>query len=100
MNGRKVNKKPTIKEITNSVLFIKDELDMCKRVIQDLEKAFSLYVEMKDDNAKFSAYIDVKIKEWKKANDAKENGKADKPNLQGDTDGESSRPKRVRKKSK
>ena len=100
MNGRKVNKKPTIKEITNSVLFIKDELDMCKRVIQDLEKAFSLYVEMKDDNAKFSDYIDVKIKEWKKANDAKENGKADKPNLQGDTDGESSRPKRVRKKSK
>ena len=90
-------KKPTIKEVASSVLYLKQQLDMVGSMTQELEKAFSLYVEMKNDGSNFEKFIDKKVKEWKK-NDAKANGDADKPNLQGDTDGESSGSKRVRKK--
>jgi hypothetical protein len=90
-------KKPTIKEVASSVLYLKQQLDMVGSMTQELEKAFSLYVEMKNDGKNFEKFIDKKVKEWKE-NDAKANGNADKPNLQGDTDGESSGSKRVRKK--
>ncbi len=91
-------KKPTIKEVASSVVYLKQQADATIEVVRDLEKAFSLYVEMKKDNEKFSNFIDVKVKEWKAKNDSEGNGKADKPNLQGDTDGKSSGSKRVRKK--
>jgi chloramphenicol O-acetyltransferase len=96
----KVKRKPTIKELTNVVLELNDRVNYLYSVISELEKAFSLYVEYKKDDDKFRKYIDKKVKEWKEKNDAEGNGEADKPNLQGDTDGESSRSKGIRKKTK
>ena len=93
-----VKKKPTIKEISRAILELNSRTNTLHTMLLDLEKAFSLYVDMEKKNEKFSKYIDKKVKEWKKENDAKANGKADKPNLQGDTDGESSRTEGVRKK--
>tara|TARA_R100000152_G_C6759539_1_gene183488 strand:+ start:554 stop:850 length:297 start_codon:yes stop_codon:yes gene_type:complete len=96
----RLKKKPTIKEIANSILFLKAELDDVKRYLADMEKALSLYIDMKKDTKKFSKFVDETIKKWKEANDSKANGKADKPNLQGDTDGESSGSEGIRKKDK
>tara|TARA_B100000519_G_C14060467_1_gene351833 strand:- start:325 stop:624 length:300 start_codon:yes stop_codon:yes gene_type:complete len=96
----KVKRKPTIKELTNVVLELNDRVNYLYSVISELEKAFSLYVEYKKDDDKFRKYIDKKVEEWKEKNDAKENGNADKSNLQGDTDGESSGSKGIRKKTK
>jgi hypothetical protein len=101
MSKRKVNKKPTIKEITSVLFELNDRINSMGKYIGELEKAFSLYVEMNKDDIKFTKYIDEKIKKWKKTqDDAKENGDPDKPNLQGDTDGEKSGAKRVREKAK
>ena len=94
----KVKRKPTIRELTDVTLELNDRVNYLYSVISELEKAFSLYVEYKKDDDKFRKYIDKKVKEWKEKNDTKANGKADKPNLQGDTDGESSGSKRIRKK--
>jgi hypothetical protein len=96
----RLKKKPTIKEIANSILFLKAELDEVKRYLADMEKALSLYIDMKKDTKKFSKFVDETIKKWKEANDSKADGKADKPNLQGDTDGESSGSEGIRKKDK
>ena len=96
----RLKKKPTIKEIANSILFLKAELDDVKRYLADMEKALSLYIDMKKDTKKFSKFVDETIKKWKEANDSKANGEADKPNLQGDTDGESSGTEGVRKEDK
>ena len=96
--ANKVRKKPTIKEITNVVLELNQRTNGLYNMLVDLEKAFSLYIEMNKHDDKFKKYIDKKVEEWKKKNDTKANGDADKPNLQGDTDGESSGTKGVRKK--
>jgi len=96
----KLKKKPTIKEIANSILFLKSELDEVKRYLADMEKALSLYIDMKKDTKKFSKFVEETIKKWKEENDSKRDGKADKPNLQGDTDGESSGSEGIRKKDK
>ena len=94
-----LKKKPTIREVASSLVYLKQQHDILSDVTRDLEKAFSLYITMKKDDKKFSNYIDEKVKEWRtQADDAKANGEADKPNLQGDTDGESSGTKGVRKK--
>ena len=93
-----VKKKPTIKEISRAILELNDRTNRLHTMLLDLDKAFALYIEMNKNTEKFSKYIDKKVKEWKKENDAKANGKADKPNLQGDTDGESSGTEGVRKK--
>ena len=101
MSNYNIKRKPTIKELTDVVLQLNDRLQYLYSVVGEVEKAISLYIEMKGDKEKFLKHVDKVVEEWKaKGNDSKENGKADKPNLQGDTDGESSRPKRVRKKKR
>tara|TARA_X000001382_G_C3099707_1_gene156290 strand:+ start:147 stop:440 length:294 start_codon:yes stop_codon:yes gene_type:complete len=97
MSGYRVKKKPTLREVTSTVLELNNRINSLMGLLSELEKAFSLYIEMNKDNDKFKKFIDKKVKEW---NDAKANGKADEPNLQGDTDGESSGTKGVRKKDK
>ena len=97
MDGYRVKKKPTLKEVTSSVLELNNRVNSVMGLMSELEKAFSLYIEMNKHNKKFSKFIDNKVKEWKE-NDAKGNGNADKSNLQGDTDGESSGSKGVREK--
>ena len=61
------------------------------------KKAFSLYIEMKGDAEEFTKFIDKKLKEY---HDSKTNGDPDKPNLQGDTDGESSGSEGIREEGK
>ena len=101
MSNYNFKKKPTIKEVANVAMELNNRLNSVIQFISELEKAFSLYVQMKGDDKEFSEFINKKIKEWKEQqNDAKANGEADKPNLQGDTDGESSGTKGVRKETK
>lgn len=98
MSEYKVKRKPTIKELTNVTLELNERVNYLNHVMTELEKAFSLYVEMNKDNVKFRDYIDKKVEEWKKKDEAKADGNADKPNLQGDTDGESSGTEGIREK--
>ena len=99
MSEYKVKRKPTIKELTNVTLELNDRVNYLNHVMTELEKAFSLYIEMNKDNEKFKKYIDKKIEEWKKKeDDSKKDGNTDKPNLQRDTDGESRGAEGIREK--
>ena len=80
-----VKKKPTIKEISRAILELNSRTNTLHTMLLDLEKAFSLYVDMEKKNEKFSKYIDKKVKEWKKENDAKANGKADGQDISAGT---------------
>ena len=100
MANYKVKRKPTMKEITNVVLELNERVNYLTHVTNELERAFSLYVEMNKDNVKFRDYIDKKVEEWKKENDTKADGETDKPNLQKDTEDESSRTEGVREEAK
>ena len=61
----RLKKKPTIKEIANSILFLKAELDDVKRYLADMEKALSLYIDMKKDTKMFSKFDYETIKKRK-----------------------------------
>lgn len=78
-----VKKKPTIKEITNVIIEMGQQLNQISDALTNIERAFSFYVEMNNDAKKFSKFLDNKVKEWKE-NDAKRNGDADGDNLQSD----------------
>ena len=97
-NGHRIKKKPTIREVANIVLELNNRINSTIGMLSELEKAFSLYVEMNEDMKKFTKFIETKVKEM--SNDAERNGIPDKPNLQGDTDGESSGTEGVRKETK
>ena len=97
MSGYKVKKKPTMKEVVSTVLELNNRVNSLMGFLSELEKAFSLYIEMKKDNEKFKKFLDKKVKEW---NDAKANGKADGQNISADSKDESSGSKGVRKKDK
>ena len=97
MSGYKVKKKPTMKEVVSTVLELNNRLNSLMGFLSELEKAFSLYIEMKKDNEKFKKFLDKKVKEW---NDAKANGKADGQDISADSKNESSGSKGVRKKDK
>ena len=62
-NGFKVRKKPTIREITSTVLELNNRVNSLMGLLSELEKAFSLYIEMKNDNENFTTYINEKVKE-------------------------------------
>ena len=93
----KFKKKPTIKELASVVIDINNKLNSLMGFVGDIEKAFSLYVQMNKHDAAFTEYIQAKIKEH---DDTKKDGDADTPNLKGDTDGEGSGTERVREKAK
>ena len=97
MSVYKVKKKPTMKEVVSTVLELNNRVNSLMGFLSELEKAFSLYIEMKKDNEKFKKFLDKKVKEW---NDAKANGKADGQNISADSKDESSGSKGVRKKDK
>ena len=97
MSGYKVKKKPTMKEVVSTVLELNNRVNSLMGFLSELEKAFSLYIEMKKDNEKFKKFLDKKVKEW---NDAKANGKADGQDISADSKDESSGTKGVRKKDK
>jgi hypothetical protein len=94
MNGYKLKKKPTIREVSNIVIELNNRINSLMGLLSELEKAFSLYVEMKKDDKKFTEFIDKKVKEMQ--DDTERDGESNKSNLQGDTDGESSGAEGVR----
>ena len=97
----KFKKKPTTREIAGVSIDLGQKLNSLMGYTGDLEKGFSLYIEMKGDGDEFTEYIKKKMDEQRmgaKEDDSKAGGNADKPNLQGDTDGESSGTEGVREK--
>ena len=97
MSGMKVKRKPTLKEIVSTVLELNNRINSVMGLLSELEKAFSLYIEMNKDNEKFKKFIDKKVKEW---NDAKENEKPDGKDISSDSKDESSGTEGVRKEDK
>ena len=94
-----IKKKPTAREMGSAIIEINNKVNETMGVLRNLDTIFGLYVRMKGDLEDFNAYIEKEIKDkQEKENESKENGNADKPNLQGDTDGESSGTEGIREK--
>ena len=92
----KVRKKPTNKEMTNAIIEINTKVNDCYSIIRELDNVIGLYITMKGDMDEFNAFLKEKIKE---SNDTKKDEKPNKPDIQGDTDGERSGAERVREKA-
>jgi hypothetical protein len=75
-----------------------DGLNEAFSIIRQLDAVVGTYVEFNKHGDAFNEYIIKRREEIGKINDAKADGEADKPNLQGDTDGESSGSEGVREK--
>lgn len=97
-------RKPTNKEMTNAIMNNHQKINDCIQFMNRIDNVLGLYIDYNKNTKKFSEFVINKMKEAEKLkeenNDSKGNGKADKPNLQGDTDGKSSGTERVRKKAK
>tara|TARA_R110002012_G_C11230904_1_gene564007 strand:+ start:242 stop:529 length:288 start_codon:yes stop_codon:yes gene_type:complete len=90
----KVRKKPTIKEIAGVIIELNQKIEIIHRNMVQLDNVLGHYIEFNKDLEKFNLYLG-KVKE---EHDKKTNDNADKPNLQGDTDGKGSGTKGIRKK--
>ena len=101
-NKNNVRKKPTAKEMASAIIEINNRVTGLHNVVRQLDSILGMYIEMKGDKKQFNTYVDERYDEYmaemEKENDTKGNENADKPNLQGDTDGESSGTQGVRKK--
>jgi len=93
-------KKATNKEITQAIIDINGRINHMYNMIRGFDSIFTIYLEQKGDKEALEKKLQEMEKEREKANEQKKNGKADKPNLQGDTDGKSSGTKGVRKAGK
>ena len=64
-----VKKKPTIKEISRAILELNSRTNTLHTMLLDLEKAFSLYVDMEKKNEKFyrgfKKYLQLEINDAK-----------------------------------
>jgi|TARA_R100000084_G_scaffold18932_1_gene6345 stringent starvation protein B len=100
MEAQKAKKKATNKELTNAVIDINQRINHMYNMIRGFDSIFTIYLEEKGDKEMLEKKLDELQKEQEKKNEQEKNGKADKPNLQGDTDGESSGTKGVRKAGK
>ena len=99
-NGKPTNKQrdAAIGQLYSRINELETGINEAFKVLRQLDSIVGMYVDMKKDGDKFNKYIAKKQKEMEKENDAKADGDADKPNLQGDTDGESSGTEGVREK--
>ena len=99
-NGKPTNKQRdnAIGELIGKTNELAEGLTKAYEIIRQLDVVIAMYVDMKKDGDKFNKYIVKKQKEMEKENDTKADGNADKPNLQGNTDGESSGTEGVREK--
>ena len=86
-------KKPTIKEIANVTIELNKKINDLVKAIEDsfsvirqLDAIVGMYVEFNKHGKEFNEYIVKKREELGKIDDAKADGKADKPNLQEDTE--------------
>ena len=93
-------KKATNKEITQAIIDINGKINHLYSMIRGFDSIFTIYLEQKGDKKALEKRLNELEKEQEKKNEQEKNGKADKPNLQGDTDGESSGTEGVRKAGK
>jgi hypothetical protein len=94
MSLPKVRKKPTIKEIAGVLIELNQKIEIVSRNLMRLDSVLGHYMEFNKDLEKFNNYLNKAKEEY----DKKANDNSDKPNLQGDTDGERRGAKGVRKK--
>ena len=95
----KFKKKPTIKEMANVVVEINKKVNEAHMVLRQLDDILGLYIKMKGDMKEFRAYLDKMVAERTEEHDKGTDEIADKSNLQGDTDGESSGAEGVRQEA-
>ena len=72
-------------------------------IARQLDVILGTYIEFDGKKEKFNKHVaelQEKMKKEQEENDAKKDGEADKPNLQGDTDGESSGSEGIREEGK
>mgnify|MGYP003135351071 FL=1 len=100
MEAQKAKKKATNKELTNAVIDINQRINHMYNMIRGFDSIFTIYLEEKGDKEMLEEKLSELQKEQEKKNEQEKNGKADKPNLQGDTNGKSSGTKGVRKAGK
>ena len=98
MAKNKVKKKPTAKEMASAIIEVNTKINDVYNIVRELDNIIGLYITMKKDMKEFNSFLEKKMKE-KESNDTEKNEKADRPNLQGDTDGESSGTEGVREKA-
>ena len=98
MAKNKVKKKPTAKEMASAIIEVNTKINDVYNIVRELDNIIGLYITMKKDMKEFNSFLEKKMKE-KENNDTEKNEKADRPNLQGDTDGESSGTEGVREKA-
>ena len=100
MEQKKASKKATIKELTSAVIDVNQRINHLYNMVRGFDSIFTIYLEEKGDKEMLEKKLDELQKEQEKKNEQEKNGKADKPNLQGDTDGESSGTEGIRKEGK
>ena len=100
MEAQKAKKKATNKELTNAVIDINQRINHMYNMIRGFDSIFTIYLEEKGDKEMLEEKLSELQKEQEEKNEQEKNGKADKPNLQGDTDGKSSGTEGVRKAGK
>ena len=102
------NSKPTnkqrdvaISKLINKTNELADGLTKAYDILRQLDIILGMYVDFKGDKDKFDKHIvETQEKLKKEKDDAETDGDADKPNLQGDTDGEVSGTEGIRKEEK
>ena len=100
-NGKPTNKQRdnAIAELIGKVNEIADGLTKAYDILRQLDIIVGMYVEMNGDKEKFDKFIaDTQERLKKEKDDAKKDENADKPDIQGDTDGESSGTEGIREK--
>ena len=94
-------KKPNIKELTKAVIDVNKKVNQVYNLIRGFDSIFTIYLDLKGDKETLEKKLTQLEEEHKKKQDEEaKNGKANNPNLQGDTDGESSRTEGVRAEGK
>ena len=99
MNGYKLKKKPTTREVADITIELGRRMNSVMGLLSELEKAFSLYIEMNKDDEKFKKFIDKKVKEYKeRENVTKANGSIDNKDIQTDSRDKGSGTKGIRER--
>ena len=98
----KFRKKPTINELANVILELRDKLDEAMLVIRNLDNVVGLYIKMNGHLDEFNKYIEQEMELRKKEVESEQegNGEADGKHIQPDTEDEGSGTEGVRKEGK
>ena len=97
----KFRKKPTINELANVILELRDKLDEAMLVIRNLDNVIGLYIKMNGHLDEFNKYIEKEMERRKEEMNSDKSGNetANEENIQTDSKNERSGTKGIRKKS-